>query len=279
MKHLLVRRIQNEAAISDEKVPIVLALACLWQKVEVSFHRPLKTMQSTNVRHNADLSLADLDLLRSELAEATTVHFSIDMSERDNQPHYQIILSYSGPLVSKSSAAQSDQCFSVFETLRISSKVGYACSDSAPDIIGEVGGTLVKLKIRNLQCDLHVLNDCLVKAITESIGDPTKRDDKHIVQIAYRLHWCLHYDLAAAPLPPLPITTRWETIIPAMSFLVENVATVVAYLKYCHEKRDSKLTNLRNTAAELHDRRIWEPILRRRILLVQRWQKPWFPRY
>lgn len=64
LKHIIVRRIQEEAHISDEKLPIVLALATLLNKPFYDVERIAQQtpMQTTNVQRAKHLHEADITI-------------------------------------------------------------------------------------------------------------------------------------------------------------------------------------------------------------------------
>lgn len=117
-----------------------------------------------------------------------------------------------------------------------------------------------------IPCDLHSLNDALIKGIEAAFGDPSLiSNTTNIIQVGYRMHWLINHDLEVfrnwytrlwkgkdtAPLPPLPITTRWETVIPSLEYILDNLEMIKSYCKYCHERRESTLSNLRSTCHEV----------------------------
>lgn len=61
------------------------------------------------------MHLADLSVLKEELKNVKDINFSVDMSERDNKPHYQILLSYYSevkkkPIAKLAFSGPSDPC-------------------------------------------------------------------------------------------------------------------------------------------------------------------------
>jgi hypothetical protein len=120
LDQLIVRRIQLEASISDEKMPVVLALASLRDSVRTRRKTPIDAIVSatpssrTNGRHVKLLNDSSAQLLKKELASVSRVHLSVDLSTRDSMTHMllytsfwaneapQIRLLYSGSIPNKS---------------------------------------------------------------------------------------------------------------------------------------------------------------------------------
>jgi hypothetical protein len=138
-------------------------------------------------------------------------------------------------------------------------------------------------EIVKVQCDLHGLNDSLLKAILATWGEHSLSTPSHIVQIAFELNWLYEEDLegyrawherdisdqgtwpdftradsshslVTAPLFSTPVDTRWETILPAMKFIIENYQNIIKYCAYVHLYRKSTTMKcLGATAKRLHE--------------------------
>jgi hypothetical protein len=96
---ILVRRIQHEANLSDEKLPIILALAAMRGREgidEKGFDDILKRtpMQTANKEHSRFLHLSDIEVLKAQLKAIAKVHFSVDLSTRDSHAHMQLLVSF-----------------------------------------------------------------------------------------------------------------------------------------------------------------------------------------
>jgi len=107
LQDILVRRIPSEAIISDEKLPIVLALCSFRDSLHdtqlldtASLEKLMDSivketpMQTTNVTRSRALHQADILQLTDMFSSIPKVHFSVDLSSRDKKEHLQILISF-----------------------------------------------------------------------------------------------------------------------------------------------------------------------------------------
>jgi hypothetical protein len=249
-RSLLVTRMVTECAVAVSKVPLVLALGCMY--FNGTMHLDEIVSASQVQRMNDTVFQLDAGLLRAELLDLTSIHIQADISGRKGEERLSLWLTgfsrkthanvkrnlWSGALASKSGFDQFDIVTERLIHLNSLEKLESLTADEGKDASG-VGIGLYGRLLKHLgrfiiliNCDLHKIDRGLVVAC-EAVFGKAEPNKPSVLQLIYLVPYCLSPWEKYRPLlephvreenkqdltkPDLPITTRWHTVISASHF-------------------------------------------------------------
>ena len=278
-KKLLCRRIQSEAHVPDAVMPLVLGLTQkLWTKnVDLTSIPSARTIRKWTQSFDA----MDTVLFARTVQNLKYLHLSMDGSKKRNKRYAMRASFWSDDTQSPQSHVlaafelhrETAEAFvaEVVESFKRHNipmtKIKFVMGDLANTNVGSIGGIAALLTTKAAHpvapagCDLHIQNRALQNAFAWAYGD-YQLGDVHVLALAYQVaetlaaEWSDYLPLlqqyadegmpdgARAPLftkCPLPVLTRWWTVILCMIWILDNTVALLKLAQYVHEYYPSAL--------------------------------------